>query len=117
MSAQLSMFAAVSERDRILAAMAANHRVYLESLRAFAREIALRHGEVCIDDVRAELGRRGYPMPRDIGADERLFGVVFRCKDFCAVGMRTTSRAAWAARIGRSRDCVMVYRLCEQVAA
>lgn len=113
MSAQLSMFDAVTERDRILATMAEHHGVYLEALRAFAREIALRKGEVCIDDVREEIARRQFPMPKDIGADERIFGSLFKGKDFRAVGLRRTTREAWAARVGTSRDGVTVYRLVE----
>lgn len=112
----MSFLEAVSERDKILTAMAANHRVYLESLRAFAREIALRKGEVSIDDVRTEVERRAFPMPRDIGADERILGSLFKTKEFFPIGMRRTTRDAWAARVGRSRDAVTVYRLSERVA-
>lgn len=110
---QLSMFGALAERDRILEAFREHHPTYLAALRGFARDLARKHGEVTIDALRAEIEARAFPMPREIGADERLFGVVFRCKDFRPVGMRRTTREAWAARVGRSRDGVMVYRLSE----
>lgn len=111
MSVQLAMFEALSERDRILQAFAQNHPAYLAGLRAYARDIARRTGEVTIDEVRAAIERDGYPMPQDIGCDARVFGTLFKTSEFRAIGMRRTTRSAWAARVGRSRDAVTVYAL------
>ena len=111
MTAQLAFFGAVAERDRILSAFAANHKTYIEALRAFAREIALRNDVVAIDDLRSEIERRGFPMPQEIECDERVFGSVFRCKDFVPVGQRPTTRRAWATRVGVTRSAVVIYKL------
>lgn len=111
MSTQLTLLDAIGERDRIIASFQENHRTYLEALRAFAREIALRDGVVSIDEVRAEIERREFPMPKDIGADERILGALFASKDFICVGQRPTTRAAWSARVGRARSNVSVYRI------
>lgn len=111
MTAQLDIFTALTTRDRILDALAANHAQYLAELREIARYVAQRNGEVTIDDVRSEIVRRGYPMPAEIGADERVFGVVFRCRDFTPIGQRKTSRKEWAARVGVARSAVTVYVL------
>jgi len=111
MTAQLSFFAGIGERNRILEAFAKNHREYLAAVRAFARDIARRDGIVTIDAVRFELEHRQFPMPAEVGIDERVFGTVFRCKDFVAISQRPTTRHDWAARVGRARSNVTVYRL------
>ena len=113
MAAQLSFLDGISERDRILAAFAENHRTYLEAVRAFAREIVRRDGIVTIDAVRFELERRDFPMPGEVGIDERVFGCVFRSGDFEPVSQCATTRREWAARVGRARSSVTVYRLRE----
>ncbi len=113
MSEQLSIFEAQAERDRVLGALASNRGAYLAGLRAFAREHALRHGECCIDDVRDAAEKHGYPMPAELGFDERVMGAVFKTRDFVAVGARRTTRAAFAARVGISRSAVTVYRLVD----
>lgn len=110
---QLSMFEAVSERDRILQSFQDSHPAYLTALRAMARDLVRKHGEVTIDALRAEIESRDFPMPTEIGADMRLFGVVFKTKEFRAIGLRRTTREAWATRVGRSRDGVTVYTLAE----
>lgn len=112
-ASQISLFEAKSERDRILDAIAERpeQRVYLGFVRPIAREIAARNGSVCIDDVREELKRRDLPMPHEVGLDARVFGALFRCGDFVAVEQRPTTRTAWAARVGRARCNVTVYRL------
>ena len=108
---QLALFDGVQERDRILAAMSENHRVYLTTLRSFAREYALRHGSVTIDDVRGLCAQRRFPMPSEIGADERVFGTVFRSSEFVAVGSRLSSREERIARSGRGSSHVTVYEV------
>jgi hypothetical protein len=115
MSHQLSFLEAREARDRILEKLAANHYDYLTALRSFAREHALRHGRVSIDDVRDAIAREDYFMPQDIGMrDERVFGAVFRTDDFVPVAEEQTRRKAWAQRVGRARSGVLVYRLREQ---
>lgn len=112
MTEQLSLISmGRTERDRILQALADNHTTYLTFVRAIARELAMRRGAVSIDDVRDELRRRDLPMPAEIGADERVFGALFRCKDFRAIGHRTTTRTEWAQRVGVNRSQVTVYEL------
>lgn len=113
----MALLAAIGERDAILRALSENHRDYLTVLRSFAREHALRHGKVSIDDVRDAIEREGFPMPKDIGADERVFAGVFTRKEFEAIGVRKTRRADFAARVGVSRSMVTVYRLKERKAA
>lgn len=109
---QLGLFGAQrTERDRVLIALAEKHVTYLEFCRAIAREIAARVGSVSIDEVRDELHNRDLPMPGEIGADERVFGALFRAKEFRAIGHRTTSRAAWAQRVGINRAQITVYAL------
>ena len=106
---QIDMFGGRAERDRILELLAGKHTTYLTFCRAIAREIAMRAGSVSIDEVRTELLARDLPMPSDIGADERIFGTLFRSKDFRAIGHRTTSRADWAQRVGVNRAQITVY--------
>lgn len=110
---QLSLLEGRGERDRILAAIASDpaHKVYLSFIRPIARELAQRHGLVTIDDVREELKRRDLPLPGEVGIDERVFGTLFRCKDFIAVAQRPTTRKEWAQRVGRARSNVTVYRV------
>jgi hypothetical protein len=111
MSEQLSLIAAVTERDRIIAHLAANHASYLESLREFAVAHALECGRVSIDDVRDTIERTGYPMPHEVGIDERVFGALFTRKRFQAVGTQPTRREAFAARVGMARSQITVYAL------
>ncbi len=111
MTAQLSFFDAQSQRDRILAALAANAPAWLAAVRAFAKEIAHREGTVTIDEVREALQSSGFPMPHEVGLDTRVFGAVFRCPDFLAVCQRPTRRAARIARSGVGASYVTVYRL------
>lgn len=116
MSEQLALLGAVAERDRIIAAFEANHATYLTAVRAFAREIAMRNGVVCIDDLRSELERRDFPMPREIGCDERIFGAVFCKAEFRPIGQRRTMREAWAKRVGAGRSAVTIYKLRDEAA-
>ncbi len=107
---QLGLFSpGRSERDRIMQALSDKHTTYLEFVRAIAREIAVRVGEVSIDEVRTELAARDLPMPAEIGVDERVFGTLFRSKEFRAIGSRATSRRDWAQRVGANRSQVTVY--------
>ena len=102
-----------TERDRVLDALASNREGYLAGVRALAIECARALGEITIDDVRERMAEVGYPMPSDVGADERCFGTLLRCKEFVAVGQRPTTRLEWAARVGKARSNVTVYRLRE----
>lgn len=111
MTAQLGFFDGLSERNRILTAMADKHAIYLNALRSFAREIALRVGSVTIDDVREEMERREFPMPSAIGADDRILGALFTRAEFQALRQIPTRRSEWAKRVGRARSFVTVYRL------
>jgi hypothetical protein len=113
----MALLAAVNERDSILRTLAENHNQYLAGLRAFAREIALKKGEVTVDDVREAIERERYPMPGEIGCDERVLGALFKTRDFRAVGHRQTSRVEWAARVGAARSLVTVYELRQVTAA
>lgn len=113
MSGQLSFFDAQAERDRILAHFAEHHRQYIEAVRAFARDIARRDGVVCIDAVRYELERREFPLPADVGIDARVFGTLFRCKEFIPVSQRPTQRAERIGRAGIGASYITVYRLAE----
>jgi hypothetical protein len=112
---QMALFESRRERDRILRAMAENHFVYLEGLRSFAREHALRnpHLLVTIDDVLRIMAARDWPQPSEIGADNRILGTVFTRKEFEPVGRRPTERAERIARSGRARGDITVYRLRE----
>ena len=105
-----------TERDRVLDALASNHTTYIGFIRAIAREIAVRYGQVTIDEVREALALRDLPMPQDVGIDTRVFGTVFRAKEFEAIGQRETTRAAWAQRVGRNRSSVTIYRFREEAA-
>lgn len=114
-STQLALLDAISERDRVLAAIAQKREngIYLQFVRPIARELAQRNGYVSIDDVRAELQRRDFPLPEEAGLDSRVFGALFRCKAFIAVTQRPTTRIAVAARWGRARSNVTVYKLAD----
>lgn len=111
MSLQLSLLAAQSERERILAAIAEDpaHKVYLSFVRPIARELAQRNGTVTIDDVRAEMKRRDMPLPAEVGIDERVFGTLFRGKEFIAISQRPTTRRERIARSGVGASLVTVY--------
>lgn len=117
MSLQIPFWYGVGEKDRILAAMRENHPIYLTTLRSFAREIALRSGRVCIDDIREMIAQRDFPMPKDIGITERVFGVVFLAREFEPVGQVVSRREDFVKRVGRARSLITVYRLRGQVAA
>ena len=106
---QLALFTGVSERDRIIAAFQANHKTYLESLRAFARDIARRDGQVSVDEVRDECARREFPLPDDVGIDARVLGALFATREFRPIGQRPTTRTGWANRVGKARCNVTVY--------
>lgn len=108
---QLAFFHGVGERNRILAAMAENHSVYLTSLRSFARVICLEEGSVTIDRLREVMKERGFPFPDEINADNRILGTVFNTKDFIAVGQRPTKRTERIARSGIGSSFVTTYRL------
>ena len=108
---QLGLFGGRTERDRIMESLEANHFTYLGFVRGIARDIARRDGIVSIDEVRAELTARDLPLPHDIGADERIFGALFRGSEFRPVGRRKTSRADWAQRVGENRSQVTVYEV------
>lgn len=112
MTTQLTMFNGVNERDRILAMMSENHKTYITALRSFAREIAYRSGSVTIDAVRAVMIERDFPTPKEIGADERIFGCVLsRCKDFVCRGQRLSSRPERVKRSGPGASYISVYEL------
>lgn len=111
MSVQASLFDGLAERNRIIESMRQNHKIYLTALRSFARVHAMQHGEVTIDDVRDAIAREQYPMPAEVGCDERVFGSLFTTKEFAAIGQRPTRREEWAKRVGRARSFVTVYRL------
>lgn len=110
---QIALFESRRERDRILAAMRENHKVYLEGLRSFAREHALRNTErlVTIDDVLRIMAAKDWPKPDEIGADNRILGTVFTRSEFEPVGQRPTERLERIARSGRARGDITVYRL------
>ncbi len=110
MAVQLAFFDGVAEKNRILAAMRENHGVYLTALRSFARVIAMTNGSVTVDDVRAEMERRDYPMPHEIGADNRILGALFT-KEFRPIGQRVTTRQERIDRAGRGASYITVYTL------
>lgn len=115
MSAQLSIFEALSARDRMLEAIAQSpkQQVYLRFVRPIARELARRNGCVAVDDVREELCRRDLPLPAELGIDARVFGTLFRGKEFVAIAQRPTRCAERIARAGVGASYVTVYRLAE----
>ena len=113
-SAQLALFEAQSQRDRVLLALANNGGAWLAAVRAFAVAIARRTGTVSIDDVREELEREGFPMPADVGCDSRIFGCVLRHADFEATGQQPTRRAARILRSGLGASYITTYRLAPQ---
>lgn len=109
--------AAKSQRDQIMDAMEAEpaHSVYLRFARTVALDLGHRNGFVTIDDVRAELARQDFPMPGEVGLDARVFGVLFRCKNFVAVEQRPTARKERLARAGIGASYITVYRIREAV--
>ncbi|MDE2102368.1 MAG: hypothetical protein KGL39_34295 [Patescibacteria group bacterium] len=119
MSIQLDFFEALPDRvddgkairARIIAAMSENHHDYLEELRHIARGILAHRGAVTIDDVREEMTRIGFPMPNEIGADNRILGAVFATKEFKAVTQIPTRRKERLARSGPGASYVTVYEL------
>ena len=113
MSVQLAMFYGLGERNRILDAIRDNNAIYLTTLRSFAREYALRHGTVCIDDVRKMILDRGFPMPKDVDmkCGERVFGVVFNHRDFEAVGRKLSTRPERIHRAGANSSQIFIYQL------
>ncbi len=108
---QLAIFESLAERERILREMAANHRLYLTTLRSFARVHAMRYGTVCIDDVRDECARQQFPLPAEIGIDNRVLGPLFCAAEFVAIDQIVTRRAERVARAGRGSSLVTVYAL------
>lgn len=110
-----SLFDAASERERIMRAMAENpqNKILLTTYRSFAREICYRKGEVCIDDVRALIKERDFPMPGELKlkSGERIFGHVFQCKEFEAIRKIESTRPERIARAGRGASGIFVYRL------
>lgn len=113
MSAQLALWYGADSRDRIIAALRANHHVYLTTLRSFAREHALRHGEVTIDDVRRIAALRDWPTPSEVGirAGERIYGAVFAGQEWEPQRQVISSRPERIARSGRGSSYIWVYRL------
>ena len=111
MAEQLAFLHGITERDRILKHFADNHPLYLSLWRAYAREIAVHQGEVCIDDVREKAKLHDLPMPEDVGIDNRVLGAVFRCKDFEFVRRIESTRPERIARSGPNASFVGVYRL------
>lgn len=102
---------AVAQRERILAHFEQNNPAYLTALRGIAADIATRNGTVTVDDLREQCEYLGFPLPNQIGKDERIFGVTFRDKRFIAVDSRLSVRAEKVARCGVNRSRVTVYRL------
>lgn len=108
---QLAFFDGRSERDRIIASFQANHKTYLEALRGFARDLARKNGQVCIDDVHAECKLREFPLPKEVGIDARVLGALFNTKEFVPVAQRLTTRRERVARAGTGASLVTVYRV------
>ena len=117
MTTQLDLIPGFGERDRILAYFAANHDAYLSKVREFAKDYARLYGSVAIDNVRVELERHGYPLPNEIGIDNRVFGALFLNRSFVKVGMRLSTWAARVARAGEGASFICIYRLRESEAA
>jgi hypothetical protein len=113
MISQLSLFEARAERDRRIQYFIDNHGEYLKGIREFAKDFARQHGLVAIDNVREELKRHGYPTPEEMKIDSRIFGAVFKSKDFIPVGNRKTFREERGARSGRLSTFITVYQLSE----
>lgn len=109
---------ALMEKDRLLSFFESNHPQYIESLRAFAIAKCRYAGTISIDDLRELIAEKNYPLPREIGADDRLLGVVLsRCKEFECVGTVLSRRAETVARSGKNRSMISVYRLRQRGAA
>ena len=111
MAVQLAFFGGVTEKNRIIEAMREAHPVYLGTVRSFARLIAMRKGTVTIDDVRADLEARDFPLPKEIGADDRIFGALFTRKEFRAVGQVLTTRQERIDRAGKNSSYITQYKL------
>lgn len=103
------------ERDRLLAFFEKNHSQYVESLRAFAIATCRYVGTITIDDLRDVMAERNYPLPHEIGADNRLLGTVLsRCKEFECVGSVLSRRPERIGKSGKNSSYVSVYRLKEK---
>ena len=111
MAVQLAFFGGIAEKNRIIEAMREAHPVYLGTVRSFARLIAMRKGTVTIDDVRVDLEARDFPLPSEIGADDRIFGALFTRKEFEPIGQVLTARQARVARAGRNSSYITTYKL------
>lgn len=74
-------------RDAALDAHEANKPTFLERCRDAARAVALREGEVSINDVRKAVA----PVPQDIHPS--VFGAVFRGPEWEVVGMAQATHA------------------------
>jgi hypothetical protein len=111
MSGQMNLFELQAERDRRIQYFIDHHSEYLTGVREFAKDYASLHGQVAIDNVREELKRHGYPTPEEMKIDSRIFGAVFKSKDFVAVGSRKTFREERGARSGRLSAFITVYEL------
>src|SRR5579872_4513541 len=84
---------ALLEKDRLLSYFERNHHQYIDSLRAFAIAKCRYDGTITIDDLRELIAEKNYPLPHEIGADNRLLGVVLsRCKNFECVGTTLSRR-------------------------
>lgn len=86
-------------RDAALDAHEANKPTFLERCREAARAIAIREGEVTINEVRKAVA----PIPQDIHPS--VFGAVFRGPEWEVVGMTQATHTAARARR------VLVYKL------
>lgn len=105
----MTLFEAAAERERAMARLMSNPKnaVFLNTCRSMAREICGRRGEVCIDDVRELLAQRGYEIPKDA----RVFGPVFRSKEFVPVRKIDSTRPERIARAGRGASGIWIYKL------
>lgn len=88
-------------RDSQLALFEQRDTDFLEQARALAVAIARSTGQVCINDIRAELRLPAETHPSVLGA-------VFRSKKFTAIGFTEATHKAAHARV------VRVYKLTEE---
>jgi hypothetical protein len=110
------VFAAFTDRDKILASFEKNRKGYLDMMRTYAREIARTNGtgEITVDDVRRRAMESHFPMPKDLGFTEKCFGrLLSGCSDFEPVRVIDSTRAERLARSGRNASAITVYRLKE----
>jgi hypothetical protein len=81
-------------KEHQLAMFEAREHAFLERCRALAVELARRHGQVCINDIRAAI-----EVPP--GVHPSVLGAVFRTRTFQAIGYTEATHAAAHARIVR----------------